>query len=197
MPIVLGYFIPGCLERFHVLLNGFHLLLRSQTLSFNFGNNEERGTAHVSIAPQTQIDVTFRRSTLEYAFVAVEAFFDKGKHFSERFPGSIKIGVVNLKTLDYSPFSKVRTLGIITMGVTLLLIVSYLYQLILPYSSGTRYVQVDLLDPTLAATQILLVVLVGAWFYVGVQNYRFATRMQERIREIRAGEIELEKRVFG
>ena len=83
------------------------------------------------------------------------------------------------------------------LPVTLLLIVSYLYQLILPYSSGTRYVQVDLLDPTLAATQILLVVLVGAWFYVGVQNYRFATRMQERIREIRAGEIELEKRVFG
>ena len=93
--------------------------------------------------------------------------------------------------------SKVRTLGIITMGVTLLLIVSYLYQLVLPYSSGTRYVQVDLLDPALAATQILLIVLVGAWFYVGVMNYRFATRMQKRVREIRAGEAQLEKRVFG
>ena len=93
--------------------------------------------------------------------------------------------------------SKVRILGIITMGVTLLLIISYLYQLILPYSSGTRYVQVDLLDPTLAATQILLIVLVGAWFYVGVTNYLFATRMQKRVREIRAGETELEKRVFG
>lgn len=93
--------------------------------------------------------------------------------------------------------SKVRVLGMITMGVTLLLIVSYLYQLILPYSSGTRYVQVDLLDPTLVATQILLVVLVGAWFYVGVQNYLFATRMQKRVKEIRAGEAKLEKRVFG
>jgi len=93
--------------------------------------------------------------------------------------------------------SKVRMLGMITMGVALLLILSYLYQLILPYSSGTRYVQVDLLDPTLAATQILLIVLVGAWFYVGVTNYRFATRMQKRVREIRAGEAELEKRVFG
>lgn len=93
--------------------------------------------------------------------------------------------------------SKVRALGVVTMGVTLLLIIAYLYQLILPYVSGTRYVQVDLLDPTLVATQILLIVLVGAWFYVGVVNYRFATRMQKRVREIRAGEAELEKRVFG
>jgi hypothetical protein len=38
---------------------------------------------------------------------------------------------------------------------------------------------------------------VSAWFYVGFLNYRFATRMQRRVREIRAGETELEKRVFG
>ncbi len=93
--------------------------------------------------------------------------------------------------------SKVRALGIITMGVTLLLIIAYLYQLALPYLSGSRYVQVDLLDPTLMATQVLLIVLVGAWFYVGVVNYRFATRMQKRVREVRASERELEGRVFG
>lgn len=93
--------------------------------------------------------------------------------------------------------SKVRALGIITMGVTLLLIIAYVYQLVLPYFSGSRYVQVDLLDPTLVVTQILLIVLVGAWFYVGVVNYRFATRMQKRVRDVRASERELEGRVFG
>jgi len=102
-----------------------------------------------------------------------------------------------LKQQIESVSSKVRALAIITMGVTFLLIIAYLYQLILPYYSGSRYVQVDLLDPTLQVTQALLIVLVGAWFYVAAMNYRFVTRMQRRLREIRAGEAVLEKRIFG
>ncbi len=93
--------------------------------------------------------------------------------------------------------SRVRVLGMITIGVTLVLIASYFSQLLLPYVSGTRYVRVDLLDPTLIATQILLIILTGAWLYVGVLNYLFATRMQKTVREIRVDEMELEKRIFG
>ena len=93
--------------------------------------------------------------------------------------------------------SKVRALGIITIVVTFLLIASYFSQLIIPYTSGTRFVQVDLLNPALIGTQILLMILAAAWLYVGVVNYLFATRLRRTVREIRTAEKELEKRIFG
>ena len=93
--------------------------------------------------------------------------------------------------------SRIRLLSVITIVVAFLLIASYFSQLLLPYTSGTRYVQVDLLNPALIVTQILLIILVGAWLYVGVVNYLFATRLGKSIREIRAQEREIEKRITG
>ncbi len=93
--------------------------------------------------------------------------------------------------------SRIRTLSIITIVVAFLLVASYFSQLVLPYTSGTRYVQVDLLNPTLIAAQIVLIVLVGAWLYVGVVNYLFSSRLGKTVREIRSAEKELERRITG
>jgi len=93
--------------------------------------------------------------------------------------------------------SRVRALAIITMVVTFFLIAAYFAQLILPYTSGTRYVQVDLLNPALVVTQVLLMILAAAWLYVGAVNYLFATRLRRTVKEIRAEEKRLEKRIFG
>ncbi len=93
--------------------------------------------------------------------------------------------------------SKVKILGWITMGVTFVLIASYFSQLLIPYVSGTRYVQVDLRDPGLIATQVVLIALACAWLYVGVVNTLFARRLQKTVREIRAAEKEFENRIFG
>lgn len=93
---------------------------------------------------------------------------------------------------------KIRLLSIITMGVAFLLIASYFSQLLLPLvSSANRYQTVDLLSPILVATEIVLTALFAAWLYVGVVNYLFATRLNKQIREIRAFERELEKKITG
>ncbi len=57
--------------------------------------------------------------------------------------------------------------------------------------------QVDSLNPALIVTQIVLMILVCAWLYVGVSNHLFAMRLRRSVREIRAAEKELEKRITG
>ncbi len=91
--------------------------------------------------------------------------------------------------------SKIIGLSITTIIVAFLLMASYVSRLILPYTLGTRYVQVDLLNPGLIATQVVLVMMVGAWLYVGISNYLFATRLRRSVKEIRSAEKELEKRI--
>jgi hypothetical protein len=94
--------------------------------------------------------------------------------------------------------AKIRLLSIITIAVAFLLIASYFSQLLLPLVSSTsRYQTVDLLSPALIATEVVLVVLLAAWLYVGVINYLFAARLNRQILEIRAFERELEKRITG
>ncbi|MBI2648508.1 MAG: hypothetical protein HYY68_06810 [Thaumarchaeota archaeon] len=93
--------------------------------------------------------------------------------------------------------SKVTALGLITMVVAFLLLASYFSQLLLPYVGGTRYQTVDLLNPALVVTQILLMILTAAWLYVGAVNYLFGRRLGRTVREIRASEKQLEKRIFG
>ncbi len=93
--------------------------------------------------------------------------------------------------------SKITGLSVITVLVALILIASYLSQLIVPYVYGTRYVQVDLLNPGLVATQIVLILMTCAWLYVGLSNLLFARRLRRTVREIRAAEQELEKRLTG
>jgi hypothetical protein len=93
--------------------------------------------------------------------------------------------------------SKIRALSLIVMVVTVLLIASFLFQLALPYYSGTTTVAVNLLDPALQAAELSLVALAAVWFYVGIRDYFFTRRMTKAIREIRELERELEKKITG
>lgn len=91
--------------------------------------------------------------------------------------------------------ARVRGLSIITILVALLLLASYFDQLLTPFTTGTKTVTVNLLDPTLLALEAVLIVVTFAWLYVGVANYLFASRLGRQIREARSREKELEKRV--
>ncbi len=93
--------------------------------------------------------------------------------------------------------AKIRTLSIITVVVALLLAAGFSSQILLPLVSPTRYVQVNLADPALILVEALLLILSAAWVYVGLRNYRFSTRLGRQIREIRAEERKLEKRITG
>lgn len=93
--------------------------------------------------------------------------------------------------------SRMKQLSIITIVVTFLLGASYFSQLLLPFVSNTRVVQVNLLDPTLILVQIFLLILVAVWLYIGVVDYLFATRLSRRIKEARAKEMEMEKGIAG
>lgn len=48
--------------------------------------------------------------------------------------------------------------------------------------------QVDLLNSALIAKQIVLMIMAGAWLYVGVSNFLFAMRLRRSVREIKAAE---------
>jgi len=89
----------------------------------------------------------------------------------------------------------IRLLSVITLIVAGTLIASYFYQLLLPFASTTTVVEVNLLDPTLRATQVLLIILAGAWLFVGIINLRFAMRLGRKVREIRTYEEELMQRI--
>jgi hypothetical protein len=91
--------------------------------------------------------------------------------------------------------TRMKTLSIITIVIAFLLLVSYFDQILTPFATGTRYVQVDLLDPTLLALEVLLIVVTFAWLYVGVVNYLFASRLGRQIKEARAKEKEIESKL--
>lgn len=93
--------------------------------------------------------------------------------------------------------SIIRGLSIITIAVAALLFASYSYQLILPYLTGTGTVTVSLVDPFLQSTEIVVAVLTLLWLYVGIKDYLFTRRMSKAIREARALEKEIEKRIAG
>jgi len=91
--------------------------------------------------------------------------------------------------------ARIRTLAIITVIVAFILISSYGSQLLLPYTGGSRYQTVDLLNPALIGLQVVLILLTAAWLYVGVVNYLFASRLGKQIKEARAKEKEIEGRL--
>ncbi len=91
--------------------------------------------------------------------------------------------------------SKVRTLSAVTIVVAGILSLSYVYQLLLPYATGTTSVTVSLTDPLLQVTQVALLALTSLWLYVATRDYFFSKRMARAIREARALEKEIEKRV--
>ncbi len=87
--------------------------------------------------------------------------------------------------------SKIRVISVVSIIVAALLAVSYAYQLSLPIATGTRYVQVDLANPSLVALQIFLFALVIAWLFVGTREYLFTRRLTKQIKEIRQLEHDL------
>jgi hypothetical protein len=93
--------------------------------------------------------------------------------------------------------SKIRTLSVTTLVVAVLLVASYLYQLVLPYITNATTVTVDLLDPTLQVTEVVVLVIALAWFYVALRDYFFTTKLIHSIKEIRRQESEIEKRITG
>ena len=80
------------------------------------------------------------------------------------------------------------------MLVAAVLAVDYLYQLALPLT-GTTTVTVNVANPALEALQLVLLAFVIVWFYVGLNDLCFTRRMSKAIKESRAAEREVEKRI--
>jgi len=93
--------------------------------------------------------------------------------------------------------TKIRILSVATIITAFLLLASYLSQLLLPFTSGTRYVQLDLLDPVTVVIQVLLVGFIFIWLYIAFVDYFFVTRLGSLIEEGRMMEKQLEQRVFA
>ena len=94
--------------------------------------------------------------------------------------------------------SKIRSLSRVTVPVASLLTISYLLQLVVfPFLLGVRAQTVDLVDPTLMAFEAGLLALTLAWLYVGVRDYRFATKLAKQIREIRELQDQKERKITG
>jgi len=91
--------------------------------------------------------------------------------------------------------SRMKFLSIVTMAVAFLLLASYFDQVLTPFTTGTKVVTVNLLDPTLLALEVVLILVTFAWLYVGVANYLFASRLGRQIKEARAREKEIESRL--
>jgi hypothetical protein len=93
--------------------------------------------------------------------------------------------------------SKIRALSAITVLISTVLLGSYAYQLLLPYVSDVRFVTVDLVDPLLQATELILCLFALVWLYVGIRDYLFTRRMAKAIGEARAFEKRIEERISG
>jgi len=91
--------------------------------------------------------------------------------------------------------ARIRVLSIITIMVAFLLLASYFDQVLTPFTTGTKVVTVNLLDPTLLALEVVLILVTFAWLYVGVANYLFASRLGRQIKEARAEEREIESKL--
>ena len=91
--------------------------------------------------------------------------------------------------------ARMKSLSLITIIVAFLLLASYFYQILTPFTSGTTTVTVNLLDPTLLSLEAIFILVTFAWLYVGVVNYLFASRLGRQIKEARAKEKEIEGRL--
>ncbi|MDA4128154.1 MAG: hypothetical protein OK422_01610 [Thaumarchaeota archaeon] len=92
---------------------------------------------------------------------------------------------------------KVRTMALVTTAVASFLLLSYVIQLVLPFALGTTTVTVNLVDPTLVIFEVVLIVFTILWLFVGLRDYFFMTRISKQIKEIRAQEAEIGKRIKG
>lgn len=94
--------------------------------------------------------------------------------------------------------TRIRILSVTSVVVAAFLVVSYAYQLVVaPFVLGMQSVTVNLVDPLLIGIEIFLTALAALWLVLGITEYRFTSRMFRAIKEIRAAERELEKRITG
>jgi hypothetical protein len=84
-----------------------------------------------------------------------------------------------------------------SMGVALLLRVSFLYQEVLPFTLGTTLVTVNLRDRPLSQSRSSSFFFPFAWLYVGLANYLFARRLSKKIKHARIKERDIEKMITG
>ena len=89
---------------------------------------------------------------------------------------------------------RMRALSIITIAVAVVLAVSYVSQLGL-LMTGTRTVTVNLGDPGTVAAELIVLVLVLTWLFVGIQDLRFSWKMKAEIRQARTEEKEIRDRL--
>jgi len=89
---------------------------------------------------------------------------------------------------------RMRTLAAFTVIVAAFLSISYLAQLALPLT-GTKTQTVDLTDPALVATEIVVLGLALIWLYVGVNDLRFSSRIRREIGLARSKEKQIEQKI--
>lgn len=89
---------------------------------------------------------------------------------------------------------RIRALSAVTILVAVVLSVSYVYELLLPLT-GVKTVTVDLTAPSNQVAEVLVLVLVLAWLYVGVRDLLFSSKMTREIASARAKEAEVGKRM--
>ncbi len=87
-----------------------------------------------------------------------------------------------------------RALSLVTIGVAMVLAVSYVSQLALALT-GTRTVTVTLTDPANIAAELIVLALALVWVYVGFRDLRFSSRMRGEIRRARLKEKEIQDRM--
>ena len=89
---------------------------------------------------------------------------------------------------------RIRALSIATVLVAAILAVSCLYQLLLPLA-GTTTISVNLTDPVNVGTELVVLLLVILWLYVGFRDLRFSSRLSREIRLARSKEKEIRDRI--
>jgi multisubunit Na+/H+ antiporter MnhB subunit len=93
--------------------------------------------------------------------------------------------------------ARMRTLSAITVVVAFFLVASYLYQISLPYAFGVTTVTVNLSDPGVMVTEVLVLALASAWLYVGATDFVFSSRLSKAIKGARESERKIEAEITG
>lgn len=79
---------------------------------------------------------------------------------------------------------RIRALSLVTVAVAAMLLASYALQLALPLA-GTTSVTVSLTDPGTIVAELVVVLLVVAWLYLGIRDFRFSSRAMKEIKGAR------------
>ncbi len=92
---------------------------------------------------------------------------------------------------------RIRVLSVITLVISVVLLASYFSQIVYPFVTGQTTVTVNLVDPSLLALEIVLVLLTLAWLYVGAVNLLFSTRMAKAVKLAREHGRSVERMIEG